>query len=83
MNSDTNEINELLKSLRDGIRAIQPGPDRERLQNRFDRMLDRIEQVPDRVMKQYDECGLRGGPELVAAYRDEMLSALAVWAEDA
>jgi hypothetical protein len=84
MNNDNAEINEMLKSLRDVIRVIQPGPDRERLQNRFDRMLDRIEQVPHRVMAEYDKRGLKGGgPELAAVYRAEMESALAVWEQDA
>jgi hypothetical protein len=83
MNSDTQEINELLKSLRDGIGAIHPGPDRERLQNRFDRMLDRIEQVPHRVMAEYDKRGLNGGgPELAKVWRIEMESALSVWEQD-
>jgi hypothetical protein len=83
MNSDTQEINDLLKSLRDGIRMMQPGPDRERLQSRFDRMLDRIEQVPHRVMAEFDKRGLkRGGPELAAVWRVEMESALAIWGQD-
>jgi hypothetical protein len=83
MNSDSADINELLKSIRDGIRIIQPGPDRERLQNRFDRMLDRIEQVPHRVMAEYDKRGLKGGgPELAKVWRVEMESALSVWEQD-
>jgi hypothetical protein len=83
MNSDNAEINELLKSLLDGIRMIQPGPERDRMQGRFDRMLDRIEQVPRRVMVEYDKRRLKGGgPELAKVWRIEMESALSVWELD-
>jgi hypothetical protein len=83
MSTDTKELNEMLKSMRDGIRAIRPGPDRERLQNRFDLMLDRIASVPDRVMAEFDKRGLtHGGPEVAAIYRHEMLWAISAWELD-
>jgi hypothetical protein len=81
---DDQSTNELLRLMRDMIRAAQPGPDRDRMQHRFDRMIDRIAQVPDRVMAEYDKRGLIGGsPELAAIYRTEMESALSVWEQDA
>jgi hypothetical protein len=84
MSADMQELNEQLKSLRDVIRAIQPGPDRDRLQNRFDRMLDRIAVVPDRVMTEFDRRGLtHGGPEVTGIWRAEMQAALNIWSEDA
>jgi hypothetical protein len=84
MSSDMQELNEQLKSVRDGIHAIRPGPDRDKLQSRFDRMLDRIALVPDRVMAEFDKRGLtHGGPEVAAIWRVEMQSALNIWSEDA
>ena len=83
MSDDDREIDEMLKSLRDGIRLIRPGPDRDKMQGRFDRMIDRIALVPDRVMAEFDKRGLKGGPELAAVWRAEMESALNVWSEDA
>jgi hypothetical protein len=84
MNSETQEINAMLLTMRDGIRASRPGPDRDRMQQRFARMVDRIAQVPERVMAEYDKRMLEGGtPELAAVWRTEMESALAVWEQDA
>jgi hypothetical protein len=83
MDSETQEINAMLLKMRDGIRAVRPGPDRDRMQGRFDRMIDRIAQVPDRVMAEYDKRGLKGGPEVAKVWRTEMESALSVWEQDA
>jgi hypothetical protein len=86
MNNDTEtqEINAMLLKMRDGIRAVRPGPVRDWMQGRFDRMIDRIGQVPDRVMAEYDKRGLKGGsPELAKVWRTEMESALSVWEQDA
>ena len=84
MDNETQEINAMLLKMRDGIRAVRAGPVRDKMQGRFDRMIDRIAQVPDRVMAEYDKRGLIGGsPELAAIYRTEMESALSVWEQDA
>lgn len=84
MNNDTQDINEKLLIVRDGIRAIRPGPDRDRMQHRFDRMIDRIAQVPDRVLAlaRFDANGLSDGPQIAAVWRVEMESALSVWEHD-
>jgi hypothetical protein len=85
MNSELQEINEMLRTIRDCIRVAQPGHDRDRMQARFDRVIKRIAQVPDRVMAQarFDANGLSDGPQIAAVWRAEMESALSVWEQDA
>jgi hypothetical protein len=83
MDSDIQEINAMLLTMRDGIRLIRPGPDRDRMQNRFDRMLKRMSEVPTRVLAAYDQRGIRDGPELARVWRVEMERALSTWEHDA
>jgi hypothetical protein len=53
MFDDTKEINNCLKDLRDLIRAMPPGKTQDAFQARFELVLDRIEQLPARIMAQW------------------------------
>jgi hypothetical protein len=76
MSNDSKQINASLRLMRDLIQTLPLGKDREALQSRFDQVVSRIEQVPARVMAQFDENTIANNEELEAVYRMELLWAI-------
>jgi hypothetical protein len=74
MSNDSKQINASLRQVRDLIHALPLGRDRDALQARFDLVLDRIEQVPARVMAQFGT--VVDGAELAEVWGAEMLRAI-------
>ena len=76
MSSEAKEINTALKLVRDIIRSLPVGRNRDILQARFELTLDRIEQIPARVMLQYDAGTVANNGEFDDIRRTELLWAL-------
>jgi hypothetical protein len=72
----TKALNRSLRSMRALIDTLPPGEGRDKMQRRFDRVVDRIAAVPARVMLQFDAGTIKSDGEFEAVYRMEMLLAL-------
>jgi hypothetical protein len=73
---DSKEINTHLKRLRDAIRALSPGKTRDTMQARFDLVITRLEQLPERIMAQWPFADVA---EMEMVRHTELLWALDAW----
>jgi hypothetical protein len=76
MSKQSKMINAALKQVLDLIQRCEPGHGRDVLQARFDLTIDRIAQIPERVMLQFDAGTIGSNIEFDDVRRTELLWAL-------